>query len=127
MDKAKILVVDDKTFICKELKDKLTEKGYLAFTASSGEEALRMIGETPFDMVILDLAMPVMDGYELGRRMRAAIATRSIKILVLTAKCDPADRLRAHTEFAPDSFMLKPFKIAELFTEIARLLENKKP
>jgi DNA-binding response OmpR family regulator len=126
MDKAKILVVDDKTFICKELKDRLTEKGYLAQSASSGEEALRMLGETPFDLVILDLAMPGMDGYELGRRMRATLATKGIKILVLTAKGDPADRLRAHTEFAPDAFMLKPFKIAELFAEITKLLNNKK-
>lgn len=89
MGVARILVVDDDPRIRDVLRRGLTYEGFAVDTAGSGEEALRLAREQSPDLVILDILMPGLDGYEVLRRLRAA--DPQLPILMLTARDAPAD------------------------------------
>ena len=82
----KILIVDDEKEILDFFKLRLKDAGYEALTASSGEEALMLARATPLDLVILDIAMPEMDGYETCRRLQSDARTKGTKVVFLTCK-----------------------------------------
>ena len=90
----KILVVDDEPHIVQILKFTLDRAGYQVFTASNGEEGLQQVKELQPDLVILDVMMPIMDGYEVCRRMRDDFKMNQIPIIMLSAKGDLAERVR---------------------------------
>jgi len=119
----RILVVDDTPRNIKVLEAMLTPRGYVVTAATSAAEALlKMAAEAP-DLVLTDVVMPEMDGYELCRRLRADPATRLLPVVMVTAS-DDKEKVSA-LEAGADDFVQKPFNQAELLARVASLLRIK--
>jgi DNA-binding response OmpR family regulator/anti-sigma regulatory factor (Ser/Thr protein kinase) len=110
---ARILVVDDLPAAREVLAELLQPEGYVLQFAASGAEALRLALESPPDVILLDVMMPDMDGYEVCQRLRAAPQLAEVPILFLSALIDRESRLRGFAAGA-DDFLAKPFDRAEL-------------
>jgi len=121
---ARILVVDDTPANVKLLEALLLPQGYDVVAAESGEEALRAVADASPDLVLLDIRMPGMDGYEVCRRLRADEATRLLPVVMITAFLE-LERVNA-LEAGADDFITKPFNKAELFARVGSLLRIKK-
>ena len=119
-----ILIVDDESHNRKLLEALLRPEGYLTLTAASGEQALALIAQHPPDLVLLDIMMPGMDGYEVARTLKAAPATANIPIIILTAHDDRSSRMAALTAGAED-FLSKPVDRAELWLRVRNMLRLK--
>ncbi len=120
----KILIVDDTPDTVELLTKRLRAEGYDTDAAHDGEEALRKIDEYSPDLVILDVMMPKMDGYEVCRRLRQDKNRRSYRILMLTAKSGIPDKVKG-LDIGADSYLTKPFDYKELAAMIRRLLARK--
>ncbi|HEX3243818.1 MAG TPA: response regulator [Chloroflexota bacterium] len=123
-DTARILVVDDTPQNIRLLDAVLTPRGYDVIPATSGQEALNAVAERSPDLILLDIQMPVMDGYEVCRRIREEPATRALPIVMITAAGDQ-EKLRA-LEAGADEFIAKPFNQAELLARVKSLLRIKR-
>ena len=121
MDRKRILVVDDEIYIVHILEFSLTMEGYEVATASDGEEALRKIEEDRPDLVVLDIMMPKLDGYEVCRRLRQKEETASLPVILLSAKGRPVDR-EVGMEVGADDYIVKPFSPRRLLEKIRELL-----
>ena len=119
----KILIVDDDPKIRSVLGRGLRFEGYDVQIAASGQEALQLARETPFDLVVLDLTMPRMDGLEVCRRLRRGV---SIPILMLTARSAVADRI-VGLDTGADDYLTKPFDFEELLAHVRALLRRTQP
>ncbi len=118
---AKILIVEDDLESLKLIGLMLQSRGYQIAAAQSGPQALsKAVSESP-DLVILDLMMPGMDGYEVARRLRADPRTATIPIIILTARGQITDKV-AGFEAGADEYLVKPVHPAELITRIESLL-----
>ena len=107
-----ILVVDDEANIRDLAKLYLEKEGYTVETATNGQEALDMVRYTNPDLMVLDLMMPEVDGYEVCRRIRGSNASyQSLPIVMLTARDDDIDQIIG-LELGADDYMTKPFKPA---------------
>lgn len=116
-----ILVVDDESSVRELIVDALNLVSISSTTASHGMEALKKIREEEIDLVILDINMPVMDGYEVLQRIREIGLT--IPVIVLTARLDREDTKRAF-ELGADDFVRKPFGIEELTLRVQAILRR---
>ena len=119
----KILVVDDTAKNAKLLADILSFKGYEVCTAASGAEALRSIKERNPDLVLLDVMMPGMTGYEVCQAIRADPETRALPVVLVTA-LDSSERVRG-LEAGADDFITKPIHQPELLARVKSLLRIK--
>ena len=123
MRRKRILVVDDEIYMQHILEFSLGMEGMEVISVSSGEEALRRVSEERPDLIVLDVLMPGMDGYEVCRRLRQQESTRAIPIVFLSAKDGRGDRehgLRA----GADAYITKPFSPQSLIDTIVELLEG---
>jgi two-component system KDP operon response regulator KdpE len=120
MRKHLILVVDDEPAIVRLVRAKLQADGYSVMTASRGEEALNFLEDERPDLVILDLMMPGMDGYETLRRIRS---TNQVPVIMLTARAGDADRLKGF-QVGADDYVTKPFNPDELAARVAAVLRR---
>ena len=120
----KILVVDDTPANVKLLVDLLGAKGYTAIAASSGEEALVRIGVQPPDLVLLDIMMPGLSGYDVCRKIRATEATALLPVVLCTS-LDPKQERINGIEAGADDFIPKPINQQELFARVKSLLRIK--
>jgi DNA-binding response OmpR family regulator len=118
-----ILVVDDTPANIKLLDALLTAQGHTVVGASTGAEALELLDREPADIVLLDIVMPGIDGYEVCRRIRQSTATAQVPVVMLTASVDE-DKLKA-LEAGADDFIAKPFDQAELVARVRSLLRVK--
>lgn len=116
-----ILVVDDESPVRDLIVDALSLVSIPSTTASHGMEALKKIREEAIDLIILDINMPMMDGYEVLQRMREIGI--SIPVIVLTARLDREDTKRAF-ELGADDFVRKPFGIEELTLRVQAILRR---
>jgi class 3 adenylate cyclase/CheY-like chemotaxis protein len=123
-DAAKILVVDDTANNVKLLKDLLTMKGYAVVTASSGPEGLEQIEKERPDLVLLDVMMPGMNGYDVCRRIRENPATGILPVIMVTA-LDPGPERIKGLEAGADDFLTKPINQPELLARVRSLLRIK--
>jgi class 3 adenylate cyclase len=121
---AKILVVDDELKNVKLLADLLTVKGYSAVTAASGREALAQVEAEQPDLVLLDVVMPEMSGYEVCRKIRENPATGILPVVMVTA-LDPGEERIKGLEAGADDFLTKPINQAELLARVRSLLRIK--
>jgi adenylate cyclase len=124
-DAARILVVDDTPQNVKLLADLLTVKGYAVLTAASGAEALAIVGRERPDLVLLDVVMPEMSGYEVCRRLRAEPQTALTPVVMVTA-LDPAEERVKGIEAGADDFLSKPINQPELLARVRSLLRIKR-
>jgi adenylate cyclase len=121
---AKILVVDDTPKNVKLLADLLTVKGYTVVTAASGREALALVGAEKPDLVLLDVVMPEMSGYEVCRKIRENPATQILPVMMVTA-LDPSEERIKGLDAGADDFLTKPINQAELLARVRSLLRIK--
>ena len=119
----KILVCDDDPLLVDLLQYRLAAKGYDVIVAEDGGKALRRLQEVRPDAILLDAMMPVIDGYELLRKIREDENTAKIPVIMLTARKQEQDILTA-LELGADDYMVKPFIPEELVARLARLLES---
>jgi len=121
---AKILVVDDTPKNVKLLADLLSVKGYAATTAASGREALAQLPVQKPDLILLDVVMPEMSGYEVCSKIREDAATRMLPVIMVTA-LDPAIERVKGIEAGADDFLSKPIFPEELFARVKSLIKLK--
>jgi adenylate cyclase len=121
---ARILVVDDTPANVKLLVDLLAAKGYGVASAASGEEALALIAAQPPDLVLLDIMMPGLSGYDVCRRIRADAATALLPVVLCTS-LDPKQERINGIEAGADDFIPKPINQQELFARVKSLLRIK--
>ena len=121
---AKILVVDDTARNVKLLADLLSVKGYGVVTAASGREALAQVAAAQPDLVLLDVVMPEMSGYEVCQKLRATEGTAMLPVIMVTA-LDPAEERVKGIEAGADDFLTKPINQAELLARVKSLLRIK--
>lgn len=115
---SKVLVVDDDPTLLRFLQDFLKEEKFEVFAANNGNEALRLAYREQPDLVVLDVMMPGMDGWEVTARLREM---SDIPIILLTAKSSEADKLRGF-QLGVDDYMTKPFSFAELTARIQAVI-----
>ncbi|MEP7324323.1 MAG: response regulator [Gemmatimonadota bacterium] len=121
---ARVLIVDDEPHDRTLLEVMLGPEGFVLQTAASGEEALAMVARQPPDLILLDLMMPGMDGYQVSAAIKANIATRNIPIIMVTALDDRRARMLGLNAGAED-FLTKPVDRAELCVRVRNLLRLK--
>jgi two-component system cell cycle response regulator len=118
-----VLVVDDNFYNVKLLEARLLAKDYQVVSAFNGEEALARIEQQMPDIVLLDVMMPGMDGYEVCRRIRQDPQTAHLPVVMVTALDKPSDR-DAAMEAGADDFLTKPVEESALMPAMTRLLEG---
>ena len=121
---ATILIVDDELRNRRLLEALLRPEGYLTQSAANGEEALASIAERAPDLVLLDIMMPGMDGYQVASRLKADPATSNIPIIMVTAQIDHSARV-AGLKAGAEEFLTKPVDRAELWLRVRNLLRLK--
>lgn len=121
-NKPKILVVDDMKNNLNIMQEFLLPLGYEVILANSGKEALKKVKEHSFNVILLDIMMPEMDGYEVARLLKDDEETKIIPIVMITALKDVDDRVRA-LEAGADDFLNKPFEGTELKARVQSLLK----
>jgi DNA-binding NarL/FixJ family response regulator len=119
----RLLVVDDDAGLLLAVSDTLRAEGYDVTTARRGAEAMIRIAEALPDLIISDIRMPGMDGYQLVRNLRSHARTRLVPIVFLTAKDETADRI-AGFRTGVDAYVTKPFEPDELVAIVAGILER---
>jgi DNA-binding response OmpR family regulator len=117
---SRILVVDDEETLANSLSFALRREGYEVQTAADGQTALRLFAEKPPDLVLLDVMLPVVDGIEVCRRMRAG---SGVPIIMLTAKDSEVDTIIG-LEMGADDYVTKPFSLRELLARVRAVLRR---
>ena len=123
MSKGKILVVDDEINITQILEFSIGSEGYQVITASNGEEAIDVAKREQPNLIILDIMMPKIDGYEACRIIKANPLTKNIPVILLTAKGRDIDK-RLGYEVGATDYIIKPFSPTQLIERIQELLVN---
>ena len=116
----RILAVDDEPLILKGLRFSLEQDGYIVEEALDGQSALDMIQSTQYDLILLDVMLPVVSGTDVLRQMREFTDT---PVIMLTAKGDDMDRILG-LEYGADDYMVKPFNILEVKARIKSVLRR---
>ena len=117
----KILIADDEPNIVVSLEFLMKQKGYVVKVASTGEDALAAIGEFGPDLILLDVMMPRMSGYDLCQRVRENPAWKGIKIIMLSAKGRDIEVTKGMAVGA-DAYVTKPFSTKDLIARVQQLL-----
>ncbi|MDI6857075.1 MAG: response regulator transcription factor [Dehalococcoidia bacterium] len=115
-----ILVVDDEPTLAATVKYNLEREGYRAITAADGESALALARDSRPDLIVLDVMLPAMDGFEVCRRLRR---DSRVPILMLTAKTEEVDKV-VGLEIGADDYVTKPFSMRELLARVRALLRR---
>lgn len=123
MQKKHVLIVEDEESLLKLETILLTVKGYEVTGSSNGNDALAKLSSTSFDLVLLDIMLPDVDGFEICQRIRNNPATSSIPVVMLTAKKSEADQERG-IACGANAYLTKPFKSAMIIDVIEDLLNT---
>ena len=116
----KILAVDDERHIVRLIQVNLERAGYQVMTAFDGPEALKKVEAEKPDLIVLDVMMPRMDGFEVLKRLKAKPETSEIPVIMLTAKAQDADVFRGWSS-GVSAYLTKPFNPLELITFVKRI------
>jgi two-component system phosphate regulon response regulator PhoB len=123
---AKVLIVEDEQPLSEMLTYNLEAEGFVVYQAESAEEAEILVAEEEPDLVILDWMLPQVSGIELCRRFRSRPETRSMPVLMLTARGEESDRIRGLSTGA-DDYVVKPFSLPELLARVKAILRRAAP
>jgi two-component system, OmpR family, phosphate regulon response regulator PhoB len=122
----RVLVVEDEADVALLIGYNLEAEGYVVESVRRGDEAeLRLAENTP-DLVILDWMLPGVSGIEICRRLRVREATRTLPIIMVTARCEESDRVRG-LAIGADDYVVKPFSVPELMARVRALLRRSRP
>ncbi len=121
---AKILLVEDNEMNRDMLSRRLTRKGYEVVIAVDGEQGMAMARAEAPDLILMDMSLPVLDGWEATRQLKSAPATQAIPIIALTAHAMAGDREKA-VEVGCDDYDTKPIELPRLLEKIEALLGEK--
>jgi len=119
----KILVVDDERHIVRLVQVNLEREGHQVVSAFDGKEALKKVESEKPDLIVLDVMMPHMDGFEVLKRLKSDDKTKDIPVVMLTAKAQDADVFRGWAS-GVDCYLTKPFNPVELMTFVRRIFES---
>jgi len=126
MPKTKILLVDDNTDIVEMIGIRLEANGYDVTAAFNGADAIAKAQSESPDLILLDISMPGLDGLEVGMRLKQNSSTKEIPIIMVTAKADREDILKAISDAGAVEYVIKPFRPELLLEKIAHVLEKKR-
>jgi len=121
----KILIVDDEPDLVQTVQDRLEMSGYTVVTASDGKEGLEKALQAEPDIILLDVIMPIMDGFEMLEALRMHPQSRDYAVIMLTARSQRQDIVRAKT-CGIDDYIVKPFELGELIEKIEDILERRR-
>ncbi len=122
---AKVLIVEDEKEIAEIIKLSFEMEGFTAQIALDGLEALKMIQSNLFDIIILDIMMPRVDGWEVLLKLKSQPPTQKIPVIILSAKSEDISKLTAFRQGA-DDYLIKPFSPQELVARARLALERRK-
>ncbi len=122
----RILVVEDESDLALLLAYNLAAEGYAVDSVERGDDAALRLAEDPPDLVILDWILPAVSGLEICRQLRARESTRTMPVIMLTARGEEAERVRGLSVGA-DDYVVKPFSIPELMARVRALLRRSRP
>ena len=125
MEKGRILVVDDEVYILHILDFSLGAEGFDVITANNGELAIEKARQSRPDLIVLDIMMPVLDGYETCRRLKEDPLTKEIPVVLLTAKGREVDK-RLGFEVGAVDYIIKPFSPSRLIERIEEIIGCRK-
>jgi DNA-binding response OmpR family regulator len=117
----RILLVEDESNIARPLQFNLEQEGYQVSSTPSGKEALALLDAQAFDLIILDLMLTDIDGFEVARGVR--LRDQKLPIIMLTARSTAEDRVHG-LELGADDYLVKPFHLRELLLRVERMLER---
>ncbi len=120
---AKILVCDDERHIVRLIQVNLEKQGYNIVTAYDGKEGLEKIKAEKPDLVVLDVMMPYMDGFEVLKNLRREPSTEMLPVIMLTAKAQDKDVFEGYS-YGADMYLTKPFNPVELVSFVKRILSG---
>jgi DNA-binding response OmpR family regulator len=120
---AKILLAEDEHHIAEMITFKLTNGGHQVVRARNGEEAVLLAGSENPDLIMLDVMMPVLGGFEVLRRLKADAVLRSVPVIMVTAKGQERDVVNGLREGATD-YIVKPFSLKELAARVELVLQR---
>src|SRR5215470_6311856 len=123
---ARILIVEDEEPLTLLLRYNLEAEGYEVETSARGDDADTRLKEAPPDLVVLDWMLPGLSGIELCRRLRTRPDTKSLPIIMLTARGEESERIRGLVTGA-DHYVVKPFSVPELIARVGALLRRASP
>jgi len=116
----RVLLADDSVSIRKLVEFTLKSKGFLVSSVEDGLAAFELLAKDPFDVIVLDINMPHMDGFELLKRIKADEAYASIPVIMLTTESQDEDRLKA-ADLGATAYLVKPFKPTQLLVLVERM------
>lgn len=119
----RVLVVDDETNILLSLEFLMQQAGFTVTTADDGESALERVDDTPPDLMLLDISLPGISGFDVLERLRAASATRDMPIIMLTAHGREVEREKG-LALGADDYITKPFSTRALVEKVQALLSE---
>jgi DNA-binding response OmpR family regulator len=123
MSRGKVLVVDDEEYIQHILNFSFGAEGYEVITAADGEEAVTIARSEKPDIIVLDIMMPKMDGYEACKQIKADPQTQGIPVILLTAKGREVDR-KLGAEAGADDYVVKPFSPGRLIERVEGFIKR---
>jgi len=122
----RVLIVEDETDLALLIGYNLEAEGYFVESVARGDEAELMLAEYAPDLVILDWMLPGVSGIEICRRLRAREATRTLPVIMVTARREEAERIRG-LAMGADDYVVKPFSVPELMARVRALLRRSRP
>ena len=122
----RILCIEDETEMIDLIRLILSRRGYEVQGANGGKEGIELVRKEKPDLVLLDLMMPDMDGWEVYQQMKADEKTRDIPVIVVTAKAQSIDKVLGLHIAKVDDYIAKPFSPQELLTSVEEVLDRKK-
>ena len=121
-----VLLVEDEPAQCEVLAYNLEAEGFAVIRAGDGEEAMSLIDETIPDIVLLDWMLPHVSGIEICRRLKSRTDTRTIPVIMISARSEEVDRVRG-LEIGADDYVIKPYSVAELMARVRTQLRRVRP
>jgi DNA-binding response OmpR family regulator len=123
MELRKILIIEDDPEERLILSRELKKEGFIVYEATTGEEGLKIFKEDRPDLVILDVMLPGIDGWEVLRRIKKGPISRKVPVMMLTGKSEDSDKIKGY-EIGADYYVTKPYNVSKLIPVIRSLIEE---